>query len=429
MIENEKNKVIVIGGGFGGLNVVSTLRKSKKKILLIDKKNHHLFQPLLYQVASAALSPADIATPLREIFRSCKNVTVMMGDVVHIDKNKKEITLKDGAIETYDYLVIGIGARHSYFGKDEWEQFAPGLKTLRDALTIREKVLLSFETAERLDDPKEIEKHLNFVVIGGGPTGVEMAGAIAEIAHKTLFKNFRKIHPEKSKIYLIEGADRVLPPFPKSLSKRAKKDLEKMGVEVITSKIVTNVTAEGIEIGTEKIHAKNIIWAAGNQVSPLLKDLEVERDRQGRIIVEKDLSIPNNPEIFVIGDAAHLESKKGPLPGIAPVAIQMAGYVGRVIKKDIPKEKRRPFRYFDKGSLATIGTGKAVGFMGKLRLTGLVAWLGWGLIHVAYLIGYRNRFTVMLNWIFHYVTGIRGARLVYKSIDEELPKKDISSKK
>lgn len=416
-------KVVIIGGGFGGINVAKVLRRAKVELYMIDKKNHHLFQPLLYQVASAALSPADVATPLREILRHQKNASVMMGEVKEVHKDKKELVLTNGETFSYDYLVIATGASHSYFGNEQWEPLAPGLKTIVDALRIREKILISFEKAERSDSIEEAEKYLNFVIIGGGPTGVEMAGSIAEIAHKTMFKNFRRIRPEKSKIYLIEGAPRVLPPFPESLSIRAKKDLEEMGVRVITGKIVTNITDEGIQMGEEFIAARNIIWAAGNQASPLLKTLDVPLDRQGRAIVDKDLTIPDHPEIFVIGDAACAMGKNGkPLPGIAPAAIQMARYVGKVIKRNRPKDKRLPFKYFDKGSIATIGKASAVGYIGKIRLKGWFAWFAWGFIHVAYLVCYRSRFTVMLEWCFYYMTGLRGARIIHHSIDRDKKK-------
>ncbi|MCB1106921.1 MAG: NAD(P)/FAD-dependent oxidoreductase [Chlamydiia bacterium] len=420
-------RVVVIGGGFGGLNCVKTLKKANLDILLIDKKNHHLFQPLLYQVATAALSPADIATPLREIFSSQTNTTVIMGTVDQIDKKNRTITLANGDHIPYDYLVIATGARHSYFGNDQWEPLAPGLKTVTDALKIRERVLISFEKAERMDSIHEAEKFLNFVIIGGGPTGVEMAGSIAEIAHKTMFKNFRRINPEKSKIYLVEGAPRVLPPFPEKLSERARKDLEKMGVRVLTEKMVTNITEEGVQVGEDFIEARNIIWAAGNVASPLLKTLDTPLDRQGRATVESDLSIPNHPEIFVIGDAACTIGKGGkPLPAVATTAIQQGRYVGKIIRRQIPKEKRRPFKYFDKGGLATIGKCKAVGFFRKIHLKGLIAWIAWGFIHIFYLVSYRSQFAVMLDWVFHYMTGLRGARLIHKTIDDELT---VSNKK
>lgn len=413
-------RVVVIGGGFGGLNCVQTLKKANLDILLIDKKNHHLFQPLLYQVASAALSPADIATPLREIFANQKNTTVIMGTVESINKESRQITLMNGDQIPYDYLVVAPGARHSYFGNEKWEPLAPGLKTITDALKIREQILISFEKGERMDSVHEGEKYLNFVIIGGGPTGVEMAGAIAEIAHEALFKNFRRINPENSKIYLVEMAPRILPPFPPKLSARAQKDLEKMGVRVITEKLVTNITEEGVQIGEDFIAARNVIWAAGNQASPLLKTLDIPLDRQGRAMVEPDLSLPGHPEIFVIGDAACTIGKDAkPLPAIAPTAIQQGRYVGKLIRRQVPKEKRSPFKYFDKGGIATIGKNKAVGFFRKIYFKGIFAWLIWGFIHIVYLVSYRSQLAVMLDWMFHYLTGLRGARLIHKDIDEK----------
>ena len=413
-------KVVIVGGGFGGLNVAKALHKANLDILLIDKKNHHLFQPLLYQVASAALSPADIAIPLREIVRKHKNTTVLMGDVSKIDKKKKQITLTDGHTYKFDYLVLAPGARHSYFGNDNWEDFAPGLKTLDDALSIRERLLISFEQAERCATLKESAKYLNFVIIGAGPTGVEMAGSIAEIAHKTMIRNFRHIQPEKARIYLLEAAPRVLPPYPKSLSKRARKDLKKMGVIVKCGKRVIDVTEDGVELEDGFIASKNVIWAAGNQASPLLKTLKTDLDRQGRVIVEKDLSVPGSPDIFVIGDAAHVLDKKGnPLPATAPAAIQQGCYLAKILKKRTPKDKRKAFTFFDKGSMATIGKAKAVAYFGKIKFAGLLAWLAWGFIHILYLIGFKNRFSVGLNWFFHYFTGLRGARLIRKTIDED----------
>ena len=392
-------KVIIIGGGFGGLNVAKSLHHAKLDVLLIDKTNHHLFQPLLYEVATAALSPGEIATPLREILRHQENITVIMGEVASIDTNSKQITISNGDIYGYDYLVISIGARHSYFGREDWEQFAPGLKTINDALKIREQILISFEKAERLDSISETAKYLNFVIIGGGPTGVEMAGAIAEIAYKTMFKNFRRIRPEESKIYLIEALPQILPMYPNKLAARAAKILEKMGVKVLTGKKVTDINENGIRTEDLFIESKNIIWAAGNQVSPMLKTLEVPLDRAGRAVVGPDLSIPDHPEIFVIGDAAHLPGKEGkPLPGVAPVAIQEGRYVAKLIKNATPKEKRQPFVYFDKGNLATIGKAKAVAMIGKLQISGFSAWLMWAFVHILYLIGFRNRLGVMIEW-------------------------------
>ena len=414
-------RVIIVGGGFGGLNAAKTLAKAKMDVLIIDKTNHHLFQPLLYQVATAGLSPGEIGTPIREIFRDQQNISVIMGDVVSVDKQNKKLTLGNGDILPFDYLILATGARHSYFGNDQWEELAPGLKTMQDALKIREKVLISFEKAERLGEGESTEKYLNFVIIGGGPTGVEMAGAIAEIAHKTMFKNFRKIKPENSKIYLVEAVPHILPVYPESLSIRAEKDLAKMGVNVLTNKKVTSITDEGVQIDDLFVPCRNVIWAAGNQASPLLKTLDVPLDRAGRVMVEPDLSIPNEPNIFVIGDAAHAKGPGDkPLPGIAPTAIQQGCYAAKVIKKQIPKEQRKPFKYWDKGSLATIGKSKAVGMMGKMKLQGFIAWAAWCFVHIVYLIGFRNRFSVMLEWFYVFTTGQRGVRLVYRSIEKGL---------
>jgi NADH:ubiquinone reductase (H+-translocating) len=417
-------KVVIIGGGFGGLNAAKSLNHAKLDVLLIDKTNHHLFQPLLYEVATAALSPGEIATPLREVLRLQENTTVIMGEVVKIDKANKQIAIANGDIFGYDYLIICVGARHSYFGRDDWEPFAPGLKTINDALKIRERVLISFEKAERLDSMSEAAKYLNFVIIGGGPTGVEMAGAIAEIANKTLFKNFRRIKPEESKIYLIEALPHILPMYPDKLSKRATKDLENMGVKVLTGKKVIEIHDGGVKTEDLFIESKNIIWAAGNQVSPMLKTLEVPLDRAGRVIVSSDLSIPDHPEVFVIGDAACLIGKEGkPLPGVAPVAVQEGRYVAKIIKNAVPKEKRQPFSYFDKGSLATIGKAKAIAVIGKFQITGFLAWLMWAFVHIVYLIGFRNRLGVMLEWGATMFTGERGVRIITRPIDQEIPKK------
>ncbi|HEX2578838.1 MAG TPA: NAD(P)/FAD-dependent oxidoreductase [Rhabdochlamydiaceae bacterium] len=416
-------KVVIVGGGFAGLNVAKKLKKTPFDILLIDKTNHHLFQPLLYEVASAALSPGEIAIPIREILRKQDNITVMMGEIVRIDKKNHHVILGNGEKIGYDYLVLAVGARHSYFGMDEWEKFAPGLKTIKDALTIREEILISFEKAERLDSKAETEKYLNFVIIGGGPTGVEMAGAISEIAQKTMFKNFRRIKPEESKIFLIEAAPRILQTFPEKLSEQAKQGLEKLGVTVITGKRVTNITEEGVQVEETFYPCKNIIWAAGNQASPLLKTLDVPLDRQGRVIVESDLSIPGFPEIFVIGDASTLLGKDGkPLPGVAPVAIQEGRYVASLLKHQLPKGERPPFVYFDKGSLATIGKGKAIAWIGNIQLYGIFAWFMWCFVHIAYLIGFRNRLSVMFEWFIFYLTGQRGARLIYSSVETRLKK-------
>lgn len=406
-------RVIIIGGGFGGLNAAKSLKNAPVDVLVIDKTNHHLFQPLLYQVASAALSPADISAPIRKVLRKQKNTTVIMGEVSSIDLTKKTVTLADDAVFPYDYLILAPGANHSYFGHDAWENYAPGLKTLVDALRIREKVLMALEHAERCDSPQERQKFLRFVVIGGGPTGVEMAGAIAEIAHQTMFENFRNIKPENSEVYLIEGAAQILPSYPPHLGNHAQRDLEKMGVKVLLNTFVTDINQDGVVAGNSLIETANVIWAAGNQASPLLKTLSVPLDKQGRVFVDPDLSIPSYPNAFVIGDAAHILDKTGqPLPGVAPVAMQGGHYVAALIRKAIPKEQRRPFRYLDKGTMATIGKHKAVAQMGRWEFTGLLAWLAWGVIHIMFLITFSNRILVMMRWFFWYLTGTRTVWLI-----------------
>lgn len=413
-----KSKVIIIGGGFGGLNAAKALKKADVDILLIDKTNYHLFQPLLYEVATAALSPGEIATPLREILRHQENVSVIMGEVANINTHEKQVILSNQAWFEYDYLIVATGARHSYFGNDQWETFAPGLKTIPDALSIREQILISFEKAERADFG-DILPYLTFVIIGGGPTGVEMAGAIAEIAYKTMFKNFRKINPKKAQIFLIEACPSILPSYPERLSKRAKKDLEKLGVRVLNNTKVTNIDSKGVQVEDSFIASKNVIWAAGNQASNLLTCLNTPLDRPGRVIVASDLSLPHFPEVFVIGDAAHVEYKNKLLPGIAPVAIQQGRYVAKIIAQDLAKDNRKPFKYFDKGSMAVIGKAKAIAFIGKLQFTGFIAWLMWAFIHLVYLIGFRDRFVVLIEWVMTLISGKRGVRLIYnRSIDE-----------
>lgn len=420
-----RTKVVIIGGGFGGINAAKMFGNTKFDVWLIDKTNHHLFQPLLYQVASAALSPADIAVPIREILSPYPNITVMMGEVVKVDKNEKHIVLETQEHIPYDFLIIAIGARHSYFGNDHWAKYAPGLKTILDALQIRERILISFEKAERCDSISEAKKHLNFVIIGGGPTGVELAGAIAEIAYETMLKNFRRIDTNQTKIYLVEGANHILPIYPEKLSKKAQSYLEKFGVRVITGKKVSDVTENGVQVDDRFIEARNVIWAAGNQVSPLTKTLDVKLDRQGRVIVDTDLTIPDHPEIFVIGDCAATQNRQGGyLPALAPVASQQGRYVGNIIRKNISKSQRTPFKYLDKGTMATIGKTKAIGMFGKLKFSGFIAWLAWCFVHIMYLINFRNRIVVVTQWLFSYYTDRRGARLINRPIQE---KKDDES--
>lgn len=427
MTTNQKSKVIIVGGGFGGLNAAQSLKRANVDVLVIDKTNHHLFQPLLYQVASAALSPGDIAVPIREVLAKQANATVILADVVMIDKHKRLVHAKNGEQYPYDYLILAPGTTHSYFGHNHWEGFAPGLKTVADAIRIRERILVAFELAEKSSNPDEIAKFLRFVIVGGGPTGCEMAGAIAEIATKTLFRNFRHINPELSEIYLIEGLPEVLPSFPPHLQLKAKQQLEKLGVRVRLNTRVTDVTTEGIHIGNECLEAFNIIWAAGNQAPSLLKTLDVPLDRAGRVITGPDLSIPQHPEIFVIGDASYnVDKNQKPLPGVAPVAIQQGRYVAKVISQKDPSQ-RQPFCYWDKGSMATIGKNKAVATVGKLQISGILAWLAWSFIHVAYLVTFRNRLVVMLQWIFLYFAGKRNVRLIISQHWEKFEK--ILSKK
>lgn len=419
-------KVLILGGGFAGINAAKALGDSKLDVWIIDKTNHHLFQPLLYQVASASLSPGDIAVPIREILSPYENITVIMAEVVQIDKEQHQVILRNGDRISYESLIVALGARHSYFGNDQWEKFAPGLKTVSDALKLRERILISFEKAERCDSISEAKRYLNFVIIGGGPTGVEMAGAIAEIAYQTMLKNFRRIDTTKTKIYLIEGSPHVLPVYPEKLSLKAESYLEHFGVHVITGKRVIGVTADGVSVeGGLLIPSENILWAAGNQASSVLKTLDVPLDKQGRVIVEPDLCIPGHSELFVVGDAACAPDKKGkPLPALAPVAVQQGRYVAQILRKKVPKKDRAPFVYFDKGTMATIGKTKAIGTFGKLQFSGFIAWLAWCFIHIFYLIGFRNRLAVTVQWLFSYFSSQRGARLInrpIRSIDEEMP--------
>lgn len=416
-------KVVILGGGFAGINAAKALGNSNFDVWLIDKTNHHLFQPLLYQVASAALSPSDIAVPIREIMKPYPNVTVIMGEVTQIDKENHQVVLENGDQIGYEYLIVALGARHSYFGNDQWEPFAPGLKTLVDALKIREKILMSFEKAERCDSINEARKYLNFVIIGGGPTGVEMAGAISEIAYHTMLQDFRRIDTSKTKIFLVEGSPHVLPVYPERLSLKAEKYLEQFGVKLITGKRVVGISKEGVTVEGTFIPSENVVWAAGNQASPVLKTLNVPVDRQGRVNVDPDLSIPDHPEIFVIGDSACTMDKGGkPLPALAPVAVQQGRYVAQILRKRLPKNARPPFAYFDKGTMATVGKTKAIGMFGKIQFSGFIAWLGWCFVHILYLIGFRNRIVVLMQWLFSYFGGQRGARLINRPIDEKAPK-------
>lgn len=416
----DKKQVIIIGGGFGGLNAAQALRKADVNILLLDKTNHHLFQPLLYQVATAALSPADIAVPIREVLAKQNNATILLANIVRVDKENKKVIAQNGDSYSYDFLILAPGATHSYFNNTEWEKYAPGLKTLNDALKIREKIILSYERAERSEDPADAQRFMRFVIVGAGPTGVEMAGAIAEIARQTLVRNFRKIKPEQTKIYLIEGAGHVLPSYPDSLTEKAKIALEKLGVEVLLNTRVTKVTSDGVWLGDHFLETPNIIWAAGNEVPEIIRTLNIPVDRAGRAMVNPDLSIPGYPEVFVIGDAAHVLEKNGDLvPGIAPAAMQEGKYVAKIIRYGTKPEDRKPFVYFNKGMMATIGKAKAVAVIGNVKLSGYFAWLTWCFVHIAFLISFSNKLLVMIQWFYLYLVNRRHARLITSPITDK----------
>lgn len=413
-----RKKIIIIGGGFGGLSAAQEFGDFDADTTVIDKTNHHVFQPLLYQVATAALSPADIAEPIRSVLRKEKNITVVMDEVIDIDRTNRKVVTNNFKYP-FDYLIVAIGSRHSYFGKDEWEKYAPGLKTLGDALNIRERILSSLEKAEKLNNPDEAKKFLTYVIIGGGPTGVEMAGAIAEIVSISMMKDFRNINSSMTKIYLVEGEPRVLTTYPPDLSERAAKDLESLGVEIIFDKRVTGVDDKGVKIGDRFIETKNIIWAAGNTIPSLIKTLNTEYDSVGKVFVKPDLSLKDDPNIFVIGDAATLKGKNGNLlPAIAPTAMQEGRYVAKIIMEGKEADLREPFKYFDKGTMATIGRARAVSVIGNLKLGGYFAWLLWGFVHILYLISFRNKFRVMLEWVWDYITFRKGIRLITGRSDE-----------
>ncbi len=407
-----RKKIVIIGGGFGGLNAAKKLKHADVDITLIDKTNHHLFQPLLYQVATAALSPGDIAIPIRGILSSQKNITVLLSRAEKIDRANKIVHLDDGELN-YDYLIVATGNSHSYFGNDKWGKYAPGLKTVSDALTIRENILLSFEKAEKHSGSENIDKYMTFVIVGGGPTGVEMAGAIAEIACRTMLKDFRNIDPAKAKIILVEGADKILGTYDEPLNNDAREALEALGVEVRLNTMVTDVKDNGVQLNDEFIETNNIIWAAGNEASPLIKSLDTETDNAGRAMTRSDCTIKEDDSVFVIGDAANFkDDDNNILPGVAQVAIQQGKYVADIIAGETPAELRKPFKYNDKGNMATIGITKAVLQIGKFKLSGFFAWLLWSIVHIMYLISYRNRYRVMLEWFVMFITKRRGIRLI-----------------
>jgi len=400
-----------VGGGFGGLRAARALRGAAVQVTLVDRRNHHVFQPLLYQVATAGLSAPEIASPLRTIFRGQANVAVLMAEVVSVDVSRRVVVLEDGELG-YDYLILATGATHSYFGHDGWERYAPGLKSIEDALEIRRRLFVAFEKAERETDAAARRSWLTFVVVGAGPTGVELAGALAEIARHTLTHEFRRIDPSQARVVLLEGTDRVLPPYPPELSQKARRQLEALGVEVRPGALVTDVDGHGVCIGPERIESRTVLWAAGVAASPVGRSLGAPVDRAGRVKVERDLTLAGRPEVFVVGDLAAIDQDGRPVPGVAPAAMQMGTHAARNVLRAIAGRPLAPFRYVDKGSLATIGRRAAVADFGRIRLWGLPAWLAWLGIHIFFLIGFRNRLVVLLDWAWAYLSYQRSARVI-----------------
>jgi NADH dehydrogenase len=415
-----RQRVVILGGGFGGLSAAQKLKRAPVDVTLIDRCNYHLFQPLLYQVATGSLSPANISGPLRQVLKHNKNTTVLLGEAVDIDPANHKVILSDGAIG-YDTLIVATGSSHQYFGHNDWEKFAPGLKTVEDATEMRSRILLAFEAAERETNPEKLKEWMTFVIVGGGPTGAELAGALGEIANDTLKHDFRRINPSEAQIILVEGTDRVLPTYPPKLSEAARKMLERLKVTVRTGAMVTDVKAQSVTIKcgdhTEIIPTRTILWAAGVLASPLglalSKRLGAKTDRAGRVIVDPDMTIPGHPEILVIGDLSSFTHQTGkPLPGVAQPAIQQGRYAAKVIERRLRGEKTPPFRYFDKGNLATIGRGAAVADLNFMTLAGWPAWLIWIFLHLLYIVEFQNRLLVFMQWMWLYVTFDRAARLI-----------------
>ena len=412
-------QVVIIGSGFGGLNAALKLAHYPVRIVLIDRKNHHTFQPLLYQVATAGLSPGEIAAPIRWIVRGRRNIEVLLGEAQDFDLDRRVVKFPDRDLP-YDYLIVAAGASHAYFGHDDWEPLAPGLKTIEDALEIRRRILLAFELAERQAASGGPQVQLNFVIVGGGPTGVELAGTLSEIARRALANEFNSIDPKRTRIILLEGGPRILPTYPEDLSRSAEEQLRNLGVEVHTSTMVTGVEPAAVRMGATSLPAVVILWAAGVAASPLAKKLGAPLDRAGRVLVNPDLSIPGHPEIFVVGDLASLKDKKGQLvPGVAPAAIQEGKATARNIARDLQGKPRQNFHYVNKGSLATIGRAAAIAQFGKVHISGFIAWLSWLFVHIFFLIGFRNRIIVLIQWAWSYFTYERGARLI--TGDQTLP--------
>ncbi len=434
------HRVVIIGGGFGGLYAVQAMKRADVEVTVIDRRNFHLFQPLLYQVATGALSPGEIASPLRYVLNRQKNARVLLGEVVDFNIAGHEVLMKDGDRVPYDTLVVATGSTHAYFGHPEWSKLAPGLKTIEDATEIRTRVLLAFERAEKETDPEERRANLAFIVVGGGPTGVELAGALGEISRDTLRKDFRSINPAEANIFLIEGSGRLLPPYPEKLSHAAEKALIGLGVQTRVGAMVTQIDAEGVTVkagdSETRIKSKTVLWAAGVQASPLGKLLAertgVATDRVGRVKVAPDLSIPGHPEVLVIGDLAYLEQDGKPVPGVAPTAMQMGRYAADLIGKRQRAEAVKPFRYWNKGSVATIGRNRAVAEIGPFQFSGHLAWLTWLFIHLLYIVGFENRIQIAFQWAYDYFTFNRGARLItgeWASADEALGPASLSGRR
>jgi NADH:ubiquinone reductase (H+-translocating) len=433
-----RHRVVIVGGGFGGLYAAKSLRHTDVDLTVIDRRNFHLFQPLLYQVATGGLSPGEIAAPLRNILNRQKNTRVLLGEVVDIDASAREVVLKDGIRVGYDTLIVATGSTHHYFGHPEWARLAPGLKTVEDATEIRTRVLLAFERAEKETDPVDRRADLTFVVVGAGPTGVELAGALGEISRDTLKKDFRSINPADANVFLIEGADRVLPPYPPKLSKAAEEALISLGVQTRVGAMVTGIDENGVTVRTgdkaTRIAAKTVLWAAGVQASPLGR-LLAERaaaplDRVGRVMVEPDLSVPGHPEIMVVGDLAHFEQDGKLVPGVAPTAMQEGQYAAHLIARRLRNEKTEPFRYWDKGSLATIGRNHAVADIGPFRFSGYLAWLIWLFVHLLYIVQFESRVLIVFKWAYDYFTYNRGARLItgdWARSDEALGRRSLGA--
>ncbi|WP_145266897.1 NAD(P)/FAD-dependent oxidoreductase [Tautonia plasticadhaerens] len=404
-------RVVIIGAGFAGLAAMKVLGRRDADVTVLDRTNHHLFQPLLYQVATAALNPADIASPIRRIVRRSKNIRVLMGEARSIDVGRRVVVL-DGGEVPYDFLIVATGAGHSYFGHDEWERYAPGLKSIEDALEIRRRVLSAFEIAEREPDEARRRAFLSFVIVGAGPTGVELAGTLSEVARKTLARDFRRIDPAHARVILLEGGPRVLLSYPDDLSESAKRQLERLGVEVRLNSLATNIDDSGVDVGDDRIEARTVLWAAGVAASPLARTLGAPLDKAGRVEVEPDLTIPGHPEVFVVGDLMAASEGGEPVPGVAPAAMQAGRSAARNILRQIRGKPNEPFHYVNKGLLATIGRASAVADLPGLKFSGLVAWLLWLFVHIFFLVGFRNRLLVMIQWAYSYFTYDRGARLI-----------------